>query len=680
MPELVRTVGRYGILRELGRGGMAVVYLARQEDLDRLVALKELAAFHAADPDFARRFVRESRLAGSLVHPNVITVFDYFEHAGTPYIAMEYLERGSLRPHVGRMSLAQIGGVLEGLLAGLAGAEQLGIVHRDLKPENLMVTGAGGIKIADFGIAKATLSADTGAFVTATGTTIGTPPYMSPEQAMAKEIGSWTDLYSVGCISYELFTGKPPFVDAEEPMAIMLRHVTEPLPPAADVADVDPAISAWIERLTAKKPEDRPPSATAAWEELEEILIGELGPRWRREAPLPALLDPPVPGPATPPPSQPMTTPPGIDMQGTGPDTGEPMPAAEDSAYETYQPPPTGPTPEDLAPPPEPPAAVPPPPATPPPAPAPAAPPPSEPMPAASEPAPSTRAPATPLPPAATPTELPRAATPPPRPAAPEPVASRGAPQTVRLARAGALSAVAALLIVLLAEGFDRWNLFAVLSPIEAVGVAVATWLIARALSAGRIDTSLAAGWLLGFGALGVVAALALLRHTSERLGGLSTLLAVIVLLGAGAILAAGVGCLRASPPERGATTFNPGPLVLGLAGIGLAGVALFVDYDGFSSLYDELVETESAEFFFEPAVAVVAALTGLVLLGSRPRLAAGLLLAVGTAASLHFLGLLAAAARAIGEVGDTRAAGYIGVVGGLLILAAGALASRAKA
>src|SRR3954471_15232713 len=119
MPELDRTVGRYGIVRELGRRGMAVVYLARQHDLDRLVALKELAAFHASDPAFARRFVRESRLAGSLVHPNVITVFDYFEHEGTPYIAMEYLERGSLRPYVGALSLPQNAGVLDGVLAGL---------------------------------------------------------------------------------------------------------------------------------------------------------------------------------------------------------------------------------------------------------------------------------------------------------------------------------------------------------------------------------------------------------------------------------------------------------------------------------------------------------------------------------------------------------------------------------
>jgi serine/threonine protein kinase len=254
MPEVVRTVGRYGIVRELGRGGMAVVYLARQVDLDRDVALKELAAFHASDPDFARRFVRESRLAGSLVHPNVITVFDYFEHEGTPYIAMEYIDRGSLRPYVGRMTLAQIGGVLEGLLAGLAEAEQHQIVHRDLKPENLMVTSTGTIKIADFGIAKATQAADTGAFVTATGTTVGTPPYMAPEQAMAKDVGPWTDLYSVGCMAYELFTGKPPFYDAEEPLAILLRHISEALPPAAEVADVDPDVSAWIERLTSKDP------------------------------------------------------------------------------------------------------------------------------------------------------------------------------------------------------------------------------------------------------------------------------------------------------------------------------------------------------------------------------------------------------------------------------------------
>src|SRR6266568_3129032 len=156
MPETIRKVGRYEIVREIGRGGMAVVYLARQTDLDRHVALKELAAFHATDPNFAERFLRESRLAGSLSHPNIVTVHDYFESGGTPFIAMGYVQRGSLRPYVGKLTLAQIIGVLEGVLAGLAHAEAAGIVHRDLKPENIMVAADGRVKITDFGIARAT--------------------------------------------------------------------------------------------------------------------------------------------------------------------------------------------------------------------------------------------------------------------------------------------------------------------------------------------------------------------------------------------------------------------------------------------------------------------------------------------------------------------------------------------
>ena len=134
-------VGRYELLRELGRGGTATVYLARQTDLNRVVALKELSALPVSDPSTARRFVRESRLAGSLNHPNIVTVHDFFEHHGTPYIAMEYLERGSLRPLVdAQLTFAQVAGVLDGMLAGLSHAHEHGIVHRDLKPENLMVT------------------------------------------------------------------------------------------------------------------------------------------------------------------------------------------------------------------------------------------------------------------------------------------------------------------------------------------------------------------------------------------------------------------------------------------------------------------------------------------------------------------------------------------------------------
>ncbi|MBA2462919.1 MAG: serine/threonine protein kinase, partial [Actinobacteria bacterium] len=284
MPEVLRKLGRYEIVREVGRGGMAVVYLARQTDLDRVVALKELAAFHAADPAFAERFVRESRIAGSLSHPNIVTVHDFLEHEGTPYIAMEYVEGGSLRPLVGQLTLAQIAGVLECVLAGLAHAEDRGIVHRDLKPENVMVTADGAVKIADFGIAKALNQAAT-AHLSATGTAMGTPAYMAPEQALAKGVGPWTDLYSTGVIAYELLVGRLPFDDRDTPMAVLLRHIQDPIPPPRSVnPDLDERLAAWLERMLEKDPERRPSGAAEAWEELEEIVLGILGPRWRRQA------------------------------------------------------------------------------------------------------------------------------------------------------------------------------------------------------------------------------------------------------------------------------------------------------------------------------------------------------------------------------------------------------------
>src|SRR3954468_8713725 len=277
--EAIKTVGRYEMFREIGRGGMATVHLARQTDLDRLVALKELAAFHASDPTWAKRFLRESRVAGSFSHPNIVTVYDYFEHDGTPYIAMEYIERGSLRPYVGALSPGQVFGVLEAVLAGLAAAEQAGGGPRDLKPENLMVTADGRVKIADFGIAKATGSLQsTNAFLTATGTTVGTPTYMAPEQAMAQEVGPWTDLYSLGCVAFDLLPGPPPFADSDAPLAVLLRQVNEPIP-AVDTVDpeVDGAVSDWVATLVEKDPAARSQSATDAWYELEEIVIGLLG-------------------------------------------------------------------------------------------------------------------------------------------------------------------------------------------------------------------------------------------------------------------------------------------------------------------------------------------------------------------------------------------------------------------
>jgi hypothetical protein len=277
-----RTVGGYELLRVIGRGGMATVYLARQPDLNRLVALKELGGLRAPEPSFAKRFVREARVAGALSHPNIVTVHEYFEHDGTPYIAMEFVPGGTLRPHMRGMSLAETAGVLENVLAGLAHAEEHGIVHRDLKPENLMVTSSGRVKIADFGIAKATGALQTGSFRTETGTAIGTPSYIAPEQAMGEDVGPWTDLYSIGIMTFEMLVGRTPFYDSDSPMAIVLRHLNESVPSVSElVPGVDPEVSDWVGRLLVKDPSRRTQSAVDAWDEFEDLAIGILGARWR---------------------------------------------------------------------------------------------------------------------------------------------------------------------------------------------------------------------------------------------------------------------------------------------------------------------------------------------------------------------------------------------------------------
>ncbi|HEX3690442.1 MAG TPA: serine/threonine-protein kinase [Solirubrobacteraceae bacterium] len=282
---MLKRVGRFDLLEVIGRGGAAVVYLALQRDLQRHVALKELAPFHLADTSFAERFVEESRLAGSMNHANIVTVHEFFEDGSVPYIAMEYLPHGSLRQYIGRLSMAQIAGVLEGVLAGLAHGEAHQIVHRDLKPENLLVAIDGRVKIADFGVARAYSKAATRAVVTIAGTTIGTPAYMSPEQALGTDLTPATDLYSLGVVAWELLTGQVPFDETDTPVAVLYRHVHEPVPSVRSVApDVDEGIAEWLGKMLAKRPEDRFQSADEAWVTLEDIVLELLGPRWRREA------------------------------------------------------------------------------------------------------------------------------------------------------------------------------------------------------------------------------------------------------------------------------------------------------------------------------------------------------------------------------------------------------------
>jgi serine/threonine protein kinase len=275
---------RYVIRGELGRGGMAVVYLAYEPEREREVALKQLTLDPAADATTVARFMREARIAGRLAHPNVVPVFDCFESAGCAFMAMEYVGGGSLSRYAGRLRLEQVVGALEGVLAGLAHLQSHGVVHRDLKPENLLVTTDGTVKIADFGVATATDA--TVSRLTTAGTTVGTPAYIAPEQAMGCDVGTASDLYSLGVIAYELLVGDLPFT--RKGWSVLLQHVHEPVPaPRLRRPELDPTLERWVLELLEKEPRRRPRSARSAWEALERCVVACCGPHWRGSARLP---------------------------------------------------------------------------------------------------------------------------------------------------------------------------------------------------------------------------------------------------------------------------------------------------------------------------------------------------------------------------------------------------------
>ena len=276
-PRLVG--GRYELGGVLGRGGMAEVHMGRDVRLGRNVAVKTLRADLASDPTFQARFRREAQSAASLNHPAIVAVYDTGEDLlnGTPlpYIVMEYVEGTTLRELLqsGRRLLPERAlEIVAGVLQALEYSHRNGIIHRDIKPGNVMLTRSGHVKVMDFGIARAV--ADMGATMTATAAVIGTAQYLSPEQAKGEHVDARSDIYSTGCLLYELLVGRPPFV-GDSPVSVAYQHVREdPLPPSQFDPEVPPEIDAVVLKALAKNPENRYQSADEMRADIDRALDG----------------------------------------------------------------------------------------------------------------------------------------------------------------------------------------------------------------------------------------------------------------------------------------------------------------------------------------------------------------------------------------------------------------------
>jgi hypothetical protein len=242
----------YKILRPIGEGGMASVFLAIQQSLDREVALKVMSPVLAANSEFASRFLIEGKITAKLQHPNLVTVYDIGSHNSVYYLAAEYIPGGTLKERIaeGGLSVAEILDITSDIAQGLDFAHQKGFVHRDVKPGNVLFRNDGRVVLADFGIAKAMDGSNSS---TVAGSSIGTPDYMSPEQARGEPVDGRSDLYSLGTVLYEMLQGHPPY-QASDPFTVALMHVTQPVPEL-------PAEHAWLQPLVtglmAKQPAER---------------------------------------------------------------------------------------------------------------------------------------------------------------------------------------------------------------------------------------------------------------------------------------------------------------------------------------------------------------------------------------------------------------------------------------
>ncbi|WP_062467453.1 Stk1 family PASTA domain-containing Ser/Thr kinase [Demequina maris] len=277
--------GRYEVGDLIGRGGMAEVHVGYDTRLGRTVAIKILRADLARDPSFQTRFRREAQAAAGLNHPSIVAVYDTGEDTivnpdgnpqAVPFIVMEYVEGHTVREILKGDVAAPIDEAVEitaGVLAALDYSHHAGLVHRDIKPANIMLTPTGAVKVMDFGIARAL--ADAGQTMTQTQAVVGTAQYLSPEQARGENVDARSDLYSTGCVLFELLTGRPPFV-GDSPVSVAYQHVREPAPkPSQFASDVPPELDQVVMRALSKNRDERYASAQEFLADLRSVMAGD---------------------------------------------------------------------------------------------------------------------------------------------------------------------------------------------------------------------------------------------------------------------------------------------------------------------------------------------------------------------------------------------------------------------